>query len=423
MKREILILKGNIVYTQQPDRFDVYENSCLICCNGVIEQISSTIPDEYKNCEVKNYGSDLIIPGFVDLHTHASQFNQRGLGLDLQLLEWLEEYTFREESRFCDLSYAAAVYEAFAEELIRQGTTRVVVFATIHKESCRLLIDILTQKGIGAYVGKVNMDSNCPDLLKEDTEQSVKDTEELIQNWGDNPLVKPIITPRFAPTSSKRLLAELGKLAVKYMLPVQTHLSENKNEIEWVAELFPEQREYHRVYAHYQLFGQTPTLMAHCVHVTDSCINDIHKQHVTAVHCPDSNLNLASGIMPARKLLDAGVQVGLGTDIGAGHSLSMPQTMVKAIQLSKVIQNPACTRPLTLAEVFYMATKGGGQFFGKVGSFEPGYACDALVIHTGMAPGAGLTSLEKLQQFIYTGDSGNIAARYINGKEINSAAH
>ncbi|MDF2930557.1 MAG: SsnA, partial [Anaerospora sp.] len=302
MNQSIFILKGNIVFTPKPDQFVVYDNSYLISCNGIVTQISQTLPDEYKNYEVSDYENKLIIPGFVDLHTHASQFNQRGLGLDLQLLDWLNEYTFKEESRFHDPSYAISVYEAFAEEVIRQGTTRVVIFATIHKESCRLLIEILTRKGIGAYIGKVNMDCNCPESLQEDTDQSLKDTEELIRTWGDNPLVRPIITPRFAPTSSKKLLAGLGKLAEKYKLPVQSHLSENENEIAWVARLFPEQREYHRVYEHYQLFGQTPTLMAHCVHVTDKCVSGIRENGVIAVHCPDSNLNLASGIMPVRKL-------------------------------------------------------------------------------------------------------------------------
>lgn len=418
MNQDVLILKGNIVFTPSPNQFVVYKDSYLISCNGIIQEVRETLPDEFRVCNIMDYGSRLIIPGFVDLHTHASQFNQRGLGLDLKLLEWLNEYTFKEESRFSDIAYAAGVYGAFADELLREGTTRVVVFATIHKESCQTLVSILASKGIGAYVGKVNMDCNCPDFLMEDTDQSLQDTEEFIQNWGDNPLVKPIITPRFAPTSSKKLLAGLGKLAKQYNLPVQSHLSENENEIKWVAELFPEQRDYYKVYEHYHLFGQTPTLMAHCIHVTDTCVAGIHQHGVMAVHCPDSNLNLASGIMPVRKLLNAGVHVGLGTDIGAGHSLSMPQAMVKAIQVSKMSNDPSCGEPLTLAEVFYMATKGGGRFFGQVGSFEQGYACDALVIDADMAPGADLSLLEKLQQFIYTGSASHIVARYIAGKEI-----
>lgn len=415
----ILILKGNIIFTPTPDEFVVFPNSYLVTCDGIIQEVIETLPGKYENCKVQEYGDRLLIPGFVDLHTHAPQFNQRGLGLDLQLLEWLENYTFKEESRFCEAAYAAKVYENFALELLKQGTTRVAAFATIHKASCQVLFDILVEKGIGAYVGKVNMDCNCPDSLREDTQLSLEETEELIQSWAGNSLVKLIITPRFAITSTKELLAGLGKLAIKYSLPVQSHLSENRAEVQMVAELFPEQKDYHKVYDYYQLFGQTPTLMAHCIHLTDEAVTSMRDNKVVAVHCPDSNLNLSSGIMPVRKLLTAGVQVGLGSDIGAGHDLFMPRTMLKAVQMSKAIYSvDNSQKPLTLVEAFYLGTKGGGKFFGKVGSFEPGYSCDVLVIDDAVGRVEGHSLIERLQRFIYTGDSSNIIARYVAGREI-----
>lgn len=420
MKSETtLILKGNIIFTPTPDEFVVFPNSYLVTCDGIVQEVIETLPEKYENCKVQDYGDRLIIPGFVDLHTHAPQFNQRGLGLDLQLLEWLNNYTFKEESRFYETTYAAKVYENFALELMKQGTTRVAAFATIHKESSQILFDILVNKGIGAYVGKVNMDCNCPDSLQEDTQLSLKETEELIQDWAGNPLVKLIITPRFAITSTKELLAGLGKLAIKYNLPVQSHLSENKAEVEMVAELFPEQKDYHKVYDHYQLFGQTPTLMAHCIHLTDEAIVAMRNNGVVAVHCPDSNLNLSSGIMPVRKLLTAGVQVGLGSDIGAGHDLFMPRIMLKAVQMSKAIYSfDNSQKPLTLVEAFYLGTKGGGMFFGEVGSFEKGYSCDVLVIEDAAGRVEGHSLIERLQRFVYTGDSSNIIARYIAGRAI-----
>jgi len=414
----ILILKGNIIFTPDAENFKIHQDSYLIACNGVISEICTVIPEKYQGIAIHDYGTKLIIPGFVDLHTHAAQFNQRGLGLDYKLLEWLNEYTFQEENKFSDPSYAALVYEAFADELIAQGTTRVVVFATVHQDSSRILFDILARKGIGAYVGKVNMDNNCPAFMKEDTQASLQATEELIKEWVGNALVKPIITPRFAPTSTRDLLKGLGNLAKSYQLPVQSHLSENPSEIEWVKELFPELMEYHRVYLHYNLFGQTPTLMAHCVHLSDAAIQSMKENQVVAVHCPDSNMNLTSGIMPVRKLLNAGVKVGLGSDVGAGHSLSMAQTIVKTIQLSKIsytLDNQY--EALTLPEVFYMATKGGGSFFGQVGSFEPGYCLDALVIDNKMV-GSELSPAETLQHFIYTGNPSNIVVRYIAGRQM-----
>lgn len=415
----ILILKGNIIFTPTSDQFVVFPKSYLVIHDGIVREIIEKLPEQYADCPLRDYGDRLIIPGFVDLHTHAPQFNQRGLGLDLQLLEWLNNYTFKEESRFQETTYAAAVYEKFAQELVRQGTTRVAAFATIHKESSQILFDTLVNKGIGAYVGKVNMDCNCPDSLREDTQTSLAETEELIKQWAGNPLVKLIITPRFAITSTRNLLAGLGELAVKYNLPVQSHLSENKAEVDFVAELFPEQKEYHKVYDHYQLFGQTPTLMAHCIYLTDEAVAVMKNNGVVAVHCPDSNLNLSSGIMPARKLLTAGVKVGLGSDIGAGHDLFMPRTILKAVQMSKAIYSvDNDQKALTLAEAFYMGTKGGGAFFGKVGSFEQGYSCDALVIDDDMGRVEGQSLIERLQRFIYTGDSVNIVARYVAGREV-----
>ncbi|WP_346356062.1 guanine deaminase [Azotosporobacter soli] len=416
---QVKVIKGNLIYAAERDAFTICPDHYLILRQGRVQAVVDRLPQEYEACPVEDFGERLIIPGLVDLHTHGAQFNQRGLGMDLQLLEWLEQYTFKEEARFADLAYAASIYEAFATELIRQGTTRAVIFGTIHAPSCDILCEVLKRRGIGAYVGKVNMDANCGAALQEDTQQSLRETEEFLLRWSGEPLVKPILTPRFAVTSTPQLLEGLGKLALRHQVPVQSHLSENMAEVRLVAELFPAQGEYHAVYDNYQLFGQTPTIMAHCIHLTDSAVKRMCESGVVAVHCPDSNLNLASGIMPTRRLLEAGVTVGLGTDIGAGHTLSMLQTMRSAIQMSKIQSSyDSAQKPLTLPEVFYLATKGGGRFFGKVGSFEPGYEFDALVIEDTPAERAGKTLLERLQQFIYTGNPGNIIARYAAGSPL-----
>jgi len=398
--------------------FEVHTESYLIVDHGVVNGIYKTVPDIYRGLPIADYGKNLIIPGFVDLHTHAAQFNQRGFGLDMQLLEWLNQYTFPEEHKFRDPDYGARVYGLFVDELVRQGTTRVSVFGTVHQKSNQLLFEILVEKGLGAYVGKVNMDANCPEFLKENTQASLADTEEFLATYSGHSLVKPIVTPRFAPTSTSKLLAGLGRLANRYNIPIQSHLAENQNEIEWVKEIFPKQLEYHNVYQHYGLFGQTPTLMAHCIYLSGHTIDCMKTNKVIAVHCPDSNMNLTSGMMPVRQLLDAGIHVGLGTDIGAGHSLSMPQTIVKAIQLSKVnYLLHDSQKPLTLPEAFYMATKGGGSFFGKVGSFEVGYSFDALVIED-RTQGEEYSVIEQLQRFIYAGNPENITERYIAGEKI-----
>lgn len=416
---KVQAIKGDIVYTAEPGVFSLHPAHYLIVKNGRVQSLSAELPAEFRGCPLTDYGDRMIIPGLVDMHTHGAQFNQRGLGMDLQLLEWLDQYTFPEEARFASLDYAQQIYRSFADEVVRQGTTRAILFGTIHAAACDALFQAMKESGIGAYVGKVNMDANCSAALKEDTAASLRETEELLERWAGDPLVKPIVTPRFAVTSTEALLDGLGKLAVKHQLPVQSHLSENTAEVELVARLFPEQREYHAVYDHYQLFGQTPTVMAHCIHLTDAAVERMRENGVVAVHCPDSNLNLSSGIMPTRRLMQAGVKVGLGTDIGAGHTLSMLQTMCSTIQMSKV---HSCyhteEKALTLPEVFYLATKGGGAFFGHVGSFEAGYEFDALVVEDSAEERAGKTLLERLQQFVYTGNAGQIVERYVAGRKI-----
>lgn len=416
-----MVLKGNIAFSVSPEEIKFYLNSFISVDNGRVEGIYQELPEGLKGVAVYDYGDNLIIPGFIDLHVHASQFYQRGIGMDMELIDWLENYTFKEESRFVDLAYADKVYTHFVDELVRQGTLRASIFATVHKKATELLFEILSKKGLGAFVGKVNMNRNCSALLSEDTETSISDTEELIIKYKDHPLVKPILTPRFVPTCSGILLEKLGSLAVKYNVPVQSHLSENRDEVKWVKELHPDIKNYSNVYYQKGLFGQTPTLMAHCIYLEEEAIELMRKNNVVAVHCPESNLNLASGIMAARKMLEKGIKVGLGSDVGGGHNLAMTKAIVRAIQLSKMVKviEPEI-KPLTIMEAFYMATKGGGSFFGKVGSFETGYFFDAIVIDDTSLGGLGLSLTERLQRFIYIGDDRNIAARFVNGRQLTS---
>lgn len=412
----LTILKGTLIHTPTPAAFAVQPGGYLVARDGRLEGAFAQLPARYAACPVADYGESLIIPGFVDLHTHGAQFRQCGLGLDLQLLDWLKTYTFQEERRFADPAYAREVYGAFAAELLRQGTTRAAVLGTIHLESSLLLADLLARQGLGAYVGKVSMDRHCPDFLREDTARSLKETEAFLAQGFSSPLVRPILTPRFAPTSTRELLQGLGRLAAQYQAPVQSHLAESPAEVAWVRQLFPEAGAYHEVYRRYGLFGQTPTLMAHCIHLSPEAIECMRANQVFAVHCPDSNLNLASGIMPVRRLLREGIPVGLGSDVGAGHSLSLPQTLVRAIQLSKLAYlQDGEQAPLTLAEAFYLATKGGGRFFGRVGSFERGYALDALVLAADDAA-KDRSPLERLQHFLYAADTAAITARYVEGR-------
>ncbi|HEX9027294.1 MAG TPA: amidohydrolase family protein, partial [Clostridium sp.] len=318
-ERDIKILKGNIIYTENSDLFNIIENGYIVVMGNCIHSVYSKLPEKYENIKIEDYDDNLIIPGFVDLHTHAPQFAIKGIGYDKELIPWLETYTFPEEAKFKDISYAKKIYKEFVNELYNEGTTRAVIFATIHIEATEVLMDLLEEKGIVSYVGKVNMDTNCPDTLKEDSDESINKTTQWIQNCNEKyKLVKPIITPRFVPSCTSYLMKELGNIAMKNNLPVQSHLSENLSEIDWVKELHPECENYGDTYNKFNLFGQTKTIMAHCVHLTEEEINTIAKNEVVIAHCPTSNVNLSSGIAPISKLLRKNIKIGLGSDIAGG---------------------------------------------------------------------------------------------------------
>ncbi|EQK39165.1 guanine deaminase [Paraclostridium bifermentans] len=418
----VQIYKGNILFTKIKDKFEIIENGFIIVKNGKILDLYKNLPSEYQNFEVIDFSNNLIIPGMNDLHCHAPQFRNLGMAMDKELIPWLDNYTFPEEGKFKSIEYSDKVYKDFIKEVWRHGTTRIAVFATVHKESSIRLMDLFKQSGLGALVGKVNMNINCTDDLLEDTEKSISDTEYILENYYNaDELVNPIITPRFIPSCNSELLKSLGDLAIKYNVPTQSHLSENLGEIDWVKQLQPESEFYGDAYNRFNLFGQTKTLMAHCVYSCDKELELMKKNNVFAVHCPNSNLNLGSGIMPVRKFLDNDINIALGSDISGGHDLSIFKVMVNTIQCSKLlwVNSNKQVDFLTLSEAFYMATKGGGSFFGKVGSFEKNYDFDALVLDDSNLNPESYSLIERLERFIYIGDDRNIIHRYVRGEEIS----
>ena len=420
MNSTIQILKGHILYTPNPQAFTIIEHGYIVVKDVHIVYVGQTIPHEYLDYPITDYGDKLIIPGFVDTHVHAPQYCNRGLGMDMELLPWLETYTFPEEHKFEDTQYAIKVYTEFVNDLKRQGTMRAVIFSTIHAAGTIALMKLIDAAGISAFVGKVNMDRNSPDYLTEDREQSITDTIHCMSAALEcSPNVNYIITPRFVPTCSSKLMKELGKLAKKYNVPIQSHLCENKGEIAWVKELHPDSESYTAVYEDHYLLGKQPAIMAHCIHLTDDEIDILQRTNTMVAHCPYSNNNLASGIAPIRKLLEAGILVGLGSDISGGHFTSMARVLTEAIQLSKMkwIEVDNQYKPLSLSEAFYMATRGGGQFFGHVGSFEENFEFDALIIDDSSLFDVNERSpLERLERWLYIGDDRQIIHRYCRGK-------
>ena len=423
------VYKAHILFTKEKERFEVFENGYIAVNDGLVTGVSDRLSNlDSDGAEVIDFGDKLLIPAMNDMHVHAPQVHNQGVAMDLELLPWLQNYTFPEESKYADVAYAERMYRRFLHTQWLFGTMRSVAFGTVHTESTRKLMQLYQEAGMGALVGKVAMNRNCPDSLCEDVDAAVEGNEQLIQEFSSNlspltshlsPLVRPIITPRFVPSCTPELLKACGELAAKYQLPVQSHLSENTSEIAWVAELEPESESYGDAYNRYGLFGQTPTIMAHCVWTRRHELELMKKNGVMVAHCPTSNFNLSSGMAPIRTLLDEGVRIGLGSDISGGHDLNMFRMLVYAIQVSKMhYQLDHSKAFLTLSEVFWIATKSAGSFFGKVGSFEPGYEFDALVIDDAVLYPAEYSLQHRLERFIYVGDDRQIVHRFCRGQEI-----
>ena len=385
------IIKGNICQTKNPKVLDLYENAYIVCINGVSKGIFKTLDKEYEKLPLFDYGDSLIFPGMVDIHVHAPQFAFRGMCMDLELMEWLSSYTFPEEEKYTNLEYAKKAYSLFVEALKKGATTRACIFATRHRLATELLMDMMEESGLISYVGKVNMDREATaGLIEESAEESARETLGWLSNVkGKYVYTKPILTPRFIPCCTDKLMEKLREIQMTFGIPVQSHLSESKGEIEFVKSLRPNNAFYGDVYNEYDLFGKNDdinkdvkTIMAHCVWSTDDEVELMRKNGVYVAHCPASNMNLTSGIAPIRKYLDLGLNIGFGTDIAGGHSDSIFRAITDAIQVSKMYFKMINEnyKPLVFQEAFYLATKGGGSFFGKVGSFEEGYEFDAVIM-------------------------------------------
>lgn len=416
------VVKGNILYCKEIGKMETVENGYIVCVDGISRGVYTAIPQEYANLTLYDYTDKLIIPGLVDLHIHAPQFHQRGTGMDMELLDWLNKRTFKQESQFEDLEFADKAYTIFVDAMKKSATTRASIFATRHRPATLLLMEKLEESGLISYVGKLNMDRNCPDYLCETPEESVDETIKWIKECERFERTKPIITPRFIPSCTDETMLQLGKIARKYNVAAQSHVSENLSEIKWVSELCPNSKFYGDAYYNFGLFGgDVKTIMAHCVWSCDEELELMKNQGVYIAHSPQSNTNVSSGIAPIRKYIDMGLKVGLASDVAGGSSESIMRAMVDAVQVSKLRwrladQSLPC---LTIPEVFYMATKGGGEFFGKVGSFEEGYEFDAVVLDDSLIPCPIEMSLEdRLERMIYISDDRHITAKFIYGTKI-----
>ena len=424
--KDSFVIKGNIIWSETNKELKSVENGYLVIKDGIVEGVFNTLPDEHKDLDFIDADNDLVVPGLVDLHVHAPQFAFRGTNMDLELMDWLNTYTFPEESKFSDLSYADKVYSYFTNAIKKSATTRLVAFSSLHVEGTLLLMDKLERIGIRGYVGKVNMDRNSPDTLREESaEKAAENTEKWLEECEKRnyKYIKPILTPRFVPSCTDDLMEKLSLIRKKWRLPVQSHLSENMGEVEFVKELAPWSKFYGDAYDRFGLFGgEDGCIMAHCVLSGEEEIELMKKNGVFVAHCPESNENIKSGIAPIRKYMEKGINVGMGSDIAGGTTESIFDAIVDAVKVSKLYWRLVddSVEPLSFSDAFYLATKGGGAFFGKVGSFEKGYDGDLLILSDDEIPFPRyLTPTERLERFAYLhGDKLGIKGKWVKGERI-----
>ncbi|KAL6114396.1 gda [Pungitius sinensis] len=372
---------------------------------------------------------EFFMPGLVDTHIHACQYSYVGTALDMPLLQWLDTYTFPVESQFKDLQFAERVYSQVVSRTLRNGTTTACYFASIHTDASLLLGKIANDFGQRALVGKVCMDTNnSVEHYKETYQESQDETCRFIAELLKRkyPLVRPVVTPRFALSCTGALLGQLGEIAKKDNLHIQSHISENLEEVKIVKELFPESESYTDVYLKHNLLTDK-TVMAHGCHLSDKELDLFKEKGASLSHCPNSNISLCSGLLNVRNVLNHQVKLGLGTDVAGGYSASMLDAVRRTRDTSKVlnIQNPE-HETLTFEEVFRLATLGGSQALSlddKTGNFEVGKDFDALRVNVA-APGGPMDWIQSeepkitLEKFLNLGDDRNIAEVYVAGRKV-----
>lgn len=347
---------------------------------GSAETLLASITD---NTTVYEHTNALLIPGFVDTHIHYPQMDIIGAHGE-QLLEWLDKYVFPTEARFGDLDYARQVAQRFLKELLRNGTTTALVFGTVHPESVDAFFTEAEALKLRMIAGKVMMDRNAPDYLTDTAESSYKESKALIERWHDRGRLRYAVTPRFAPTSTPEQLQAAGSLLKEYPgVYLHTHMSENLNEVSWVEELFPHLDHYLHSYDEAGLLSRR-SVFAHCVHLSQVEWQRMADTESNIAFCPTSNLFLGSGLFPLAHAEACGVNVGLGTDIGAGTSFSMFDTMDEAYKIQQLQGHS-----LTPFKSFYLATLGGARALDlepQLGNFLPGKEADFLVVDLAATP-------------------------------------
>ncbi|WP_417462384.1 guanine deaminase [Kordiimonas sp.] len=369
-----------------PDCYRYVADGMLIVEGGIITAIGAQRELEEnlpKSAEVFDHTGSMITPGFIDTHIHFPQLDMIA-SFGEQLLDWLDRYTFPEEAKFSDPAHAKECAEFFLNELLRNGTTTALIYGTVHKQSVEALFEEAFARNMRIVAGKALMDRNVPEAVRDTAETSDRDNRELIARWHGKGRLGYAITPRFAPACSDEQLTMAGKLLGEHPdVLMHTHLSENVSEIDWVKDLYPTAKDYLDVYDRFGLLTDR-SVFAHCVHLEGEEFQRMAERGAAISYCPTSNLFLGSGLFNLKEAEKYGVDVGLGTDVGAGTSFSLLQTMNEAYKVCHLRGHK-----LDAFKSFYLATLGGAKALNmadKVGSLEVGREADFLVLDMHSTP-------------------------------------
>lgn len=389
-----------------------------ILAHGAYDAVRAQAPAETVEIDHRPH---LILPGFIDTHLHFPQMQVIG-SYAANLLEWLNTYTFPEECRFVESAHATRIAGRLFDELVRHGTTTAVAYCSVHKASADAFFAESLRRGLCMVAGKVMMDRNAPQGLLDTPQMGYDETRAIIEQWHGKGRNHVAITPRFAITSTPAQMEAAQALALEFPdLHIQTHLSENIEEIDYTCSLYPDAIDYTDIYAHYGLLGPK-TLLGHAIHLSEREMDALSEAGSIAVHCPTSNLFLGSGLFPWRKLTrrDRPVRVSIATDIGGGTSYSMLRTLDEAYKIQQLLGER-----LNPLESFHMMTRGNAEALGlvdRIGTLEPGSDADIVVLNAGATPAMAMKMevVNRLTEELFLlqtmGDDRAVIETYVAGK-------
>ncbi len=406
--------------------YEYHADGLLIVEDGYISKVGSApelLPKLDPQITLTDCTGKVIMPGFIDAHVHFVQTDIIGSQGE-RLLEWLERYTFPAERRFADAAHAREVAEFFVRELLRNGTTTALVMGSVHPASVDAIFAAAQARGMRLIAGKVMMDRNCPEDLRDTARSGYAESKALIERWHGKDRLQYAITPRFAPTSTPEQLAAAGRLAQEYPdVYVHTHIGENEEEVAWVAELFPERRSYLDVYDHVGLLRRR-SVLAHGIWLDAADLGRLAQTHAALVHCPTCNLVMGSGLFDLQRMTAAGVRVALGTDVGGGTSFGLLRVLDEAYKVAQLRHHS-----LSAMSAFYLATLGAARALDlddRIGSFRPGNEADFIVLDLAATPllarrmGLAASLEERLFLLMTLADDRAVFRTYVGGQLAHS---